>query len=112
MNAGAKSGAVHERFSWLHKSLEFDREAQFTATASDVCKGIVLVLELVHTSNLDRSNNEQCDPGAASHPTLGVIDTERLFLFAQAAARMLAADAERNIDRMNKSALASERTKP
>ena len=109
MSTTPDTSAVHERFSWLHKSMAFDREAQFTSTAVDVCKGIALCLELAHTSNMERDNNDQCDPGTEGRPTLGVVDTEHLLMFATAAARLLAAAGEDNIDYLNKAAVAAER---
>jgi hypothetical protein len=96
---------VHERFSWLHESLRFAHEAQFIATAVDVSKGIAVALELVHNSNLARSNNDECDAGHECPPILNTIDTEALAMFAGAAARMLARIGEDKIDYLNQKAL-------
>lgn len=101
MSAPKKSRPIHESFSWLSPPLAFDNEAQFIATTFDFCSGIALCLDLVHNSNLDRSHNADCDGGKECRPTLGAADTDRLLMFAKSAARMLSANAERHIERLN-----------
>jgi hypothetical protein len=104
MSAPKKDRPVHEGFSWLNRSLAFDQDAQFIATTFDFCTGIALCLDLVHSCNLDRSHNEDCDKGKECRPTLGITETDQLLMFAKSAARMLASKAESAIDRVNERA--------
>jgi hypothetical protein len=99
-----KAAPLHKAFSWLRPDLEHDHDAQFVATAHDVCKGIATCLQLVQNSNMVRSNQDDFVPGDEDAPLLDIGDTERLMLFAQAAAQMLGEDAERRIERLNERA--------
>lgn len=92
---------VHEPFSWLDKSLSEDRTAQFVATTFDFCNGIALCMELAHSANLERAHNADADDAQKCQPAIGVVDTEHLLMFAQSATRMLAREAERNIEHLN-----------
>jgi hypothetical protein len=108
MSAPKKNRPIHESFSWLAPSLAFDKDAQFIATTFDFCSGIALCLDLVHSSNLDRAHNADCDGGKECRPTLGTADTDRLLMFAKSAARMLSANAERHIERLNAASAAKQ----
>jgi len=99
---------IHEPFSWLDKSLSCDRNAQFAETTFDICNGIALCLELAHSANLERTHNKDCDAGDECWPAIGIVESERLLMFAQSAARMLSANAERHIDRLNAASAATQ----
>lgn len=100
-NGALQPSASHEAFSWLHTNLKHDPDAQFVESTLNLCNGIAICLQLVHNSNMVRSNQDDLEPGDDEVPLLDVVDTERLMLFAQTAAQMLADDAERRIGRMN-----------
>lgn len=96
---------AHKPFSWLHDSLRHDREAEFAATTFDICRGIDLCIELVHSSDLERSHNTDANPGEECLPVLGPVDTETLLQFVMASAKLLAGNADRRIEWLNDAAL-------
>jgi hypothetical protein len=98
--------AVHRPFSWIHASLRYDRQAEFVATTFDICQGISLCLELVHSSDLVRLSNRDADPGEEETPHLDLANTEQLLQLARASARLLADSAERHIEWVNAAARA------
>jgi hypothetical protein len=108
MSAPKNDRPVHEPFSWLDKSLSDDRTAQFVATTFDFCNGIALCMELAHSANLERAHNDDADDADKCQPVIGIVDTEHLLMFAQSAARMLASEAERNIERLNAQSAAAQ----
>jgi hypothetical protein len=109
MSATMNDQPIHEPFSWLDKSLSDDRTAQFVATTFDFCNGIALCLELAHSANLERTHNADADDSDKCQPAIGIVDTEHLLMFAQSAARLLAANAMRHIDRLNATSAAVQK---
>ena len=108
MSAPKNDRPIHEPFSWLDKSLSDDRTAQFVATTFDFCNGIALCLELAHSANLERAHNKDCNAGDKCRPAIGIVETERRLMFAQSAAQMLTASAERHINRLNAASAATQ----
>jgi hypothetical protein len=105
INAGKSTlKAVHKPFSWLDDSLRSDRQAEFAATTFDICQGISLCIELVHSSDLERLHNVDADPGEEEAPLLDLVNTERLLRLARASAELLADSAERHIEWLNTAA--------
>jgi hypothetical protein len=104
----AQSEALHRPFSWLHSSFRHDRQAEFVAKTFDICLGIGLCIELVHSSDLVRLHNLDADPGDEDSPILTVSDTERLLQFAQASAELLASKAEQHIEWLNEAARSNQ----
>ena len=90
--------ALHQPFSWLHGAAKDDLGANLAALAMDMCRGIETCLEMVETSNLERSHNADCDPGDEAIPLLSPADTGRLLRMAMASARLLADKSEGHID--------------
>jgi hypothetical protein len=99
---------VHEPFSFLEKSVSCDPNAHFAETTFNICNGIAMCLELAHSANLERTHNKDCDAGDECRPAIGIVETERLLMFAQSAAKMLTASAERHIDRLNAASAATQ----
>jgi hypothetical protein len=100
--------SIHERFSWMHTSLN-DYSGEFMETTYNVCRGIKLCLELNHISNLDRKMAEDADPGQEIVPTLSENDAETLLLFATASAGLLAQNTEDRMSRMTERAMQENR---
>jgi hypothetical protein len=109
MSAPKNDRPFHERFSWLDKSLSDDRAAQFVATTFDFCNGIAMCMELAHSANLERAHNDDADEVDKCRPAIGIVDTEHLLMFAQSAARMLAAEADRHMERLNALSAAAQK---
>lgn len=99
---------LHQPFSWLHKSLQDDRDAQQLSTTYDLFRGINLSLEIVHSSNLERMHNEECDEGDENRPMLDVADSETMLLFVKSAVQLLALQTEAEIERFNERARRAE----
>jgi hypothetical protein len=100
-SAASEPIAHHQAFSWLHTSRPNDRGAALAATTLDVCQGIALCVEIVHSSDLTRLHNNDADPGEEAVPTLGAYDTDRLLRLAKSAAELMAAYAEDHIEWLN-----------
>lgn len=97
-----EQSSIHQPFSWLAPQLESDLTAQFVARTMDICHGIHACLELVNSSSQPRSS---LAVGAGDDvPLLDQIETERLLRFAMASAGLLAEDASKRIQWMNKHA--------
>jgi hypothetical protein len=93
---------MHMPFSWLAPQLENDLTAQFMARATDIGHEIHTCLELVNSSSQARSS---LAVGAGDDvPIRDQIETERLLRFAMASAGLLAEDASKRIQWMNKHA--------
>lgn len=93
--------AAHKPFSWLADEARFDGNAELMATTFDVCNGILTCLELVHSSNQERSFNADADPGDEQAPILNENDTGRLLRLAMASTQLLAGAAYQNIEFRN-----------
>ena len=104
INPKPSPDALHEPFSWLHSSLRHDRQAEFATTTYDICQGIGLCIELVHSSDLVRLHNKDADLGEEEVVTLCVSDTERLLRLAKASIGLLADRTEHHIEWLNETA--------
>ena len=85
-------GVVHQPFSWLHRDIENDSNARFMALTMDVCKGIKICLDLVHTAGLER------DSGLNEDRLLDVEETNSLLRLAMVSAQLLTESAQTKID--------------
>jgi hypothetical protein len=108
MKAPKNDHPAHQPFSFLDKSVSRDPNAHFAETTFNICNGIAMCLELAHCADLERTHNDDCDAGKECRPAIGIVETERLLMFAQSAARMLSANAERHIDQLNAAGVAKQ----
>jgi hypothetical protein len=102
--APANISAAHKPFSWLCDEAQLDGSARFLEKTFDVCSGIVTCLELVQSSNMERSFNVDADPGTEQAPILNENDTERLLRLAIASAQLIADVASEKIGFKNECA--------
>ncbi len=82
-----------EAFSWLTKDAQSVPGAWHAETTHDTAKGIALVLEMVEAADLRDEEN--------GLPLMSAADRGTLIRLAIASARMLQADAWRQIDWLN-----------
>lgn len=87
-----------EPFNWLHEQARREPGADLVSETMDVARGIACALELVNTSILADVDEDW--------PTLDLNQREALLRLAIVSARMLSAQADREIDRRNREALA------
>ena len=95
------TSAVHQPFSWLGDDVKDHPLADFLALAMDVGRGMQTCLEIVHLSDLVRSENAELDPEDAELPAVNGYDAGNLLRFTIAAARLLHESAARHIDSIN-----------
>ena len=95
------SSAVHQPFSWLGDDVKDHPIADFVALTMDVGRGVQTCLEIVHLSDLVRSENAELDPEDAELPAVNGYDASNLLRFTIAAARLLHESAARQIDSVN-----------
>lgn len=91
----------HQPFSWLHRTLEGDRHAEFVALTNDICRGAELALQLAQESELERDHVQN---GGYLSPT----QCGNLQMLAMRALKMLADRAEAEISDLNDVALSRE----
>lgn len=84
-------------FDWLHDAARREPGADLTSDTLDTARGIACALELVNASMLADVDEEG--------PTLDLNQRESLLRLAIVSARMLSAQADREIDRRNREAL-------
>lgn len=93
--------ALHQPFDWLGPELQGHDTAAFLSLALDIGHGIETCLALVHSANMERTADDDADPGDEGTPILNSDDTERLLRLAQVSARLLSDDAQRRIERLS-----------
>lgn len=90
----------HKPFSWISDEAKGFPLADFAALSIDVCNGIHTCLELVNAADLER--DAQADGDEDAIPAINVADTSYLLRMASAASQLLAMEAERRIEWVNK----------
>ena len=95
------TSGVHQPFSWLGDDVKNHPLADFLALAMDVGRGMQTCLEIVHLSDLIRSENAELDPEDAELPAVNGYDAGNLKRLTIAAARLLHETAARHIDSVN-----------
>jgi len=92
---------THEDFRWIHGLGKDERFADFIELTRDIAAGINSCLQIIYASNLMRENNQDCDPGQESAPSIGNTDAANLFRLAMTAAALLLHASQERIDRLN-----------
>ena len=95
------TSAVHQPFSWLGDDVKDHPLADFLALTMDIGRGMQTCLEIVHLSDLVRSENAELEPEQAELPAVNGYDAGNLLRFTIAAARLLHESAARQIDSVN-----------
>lgn len=93
---------AHKPFDWIYGEAKNFPMAKFVSLVHDISSGIQTCLELVNSSELDRSHNSDADPGDETLPTLNPNDTSRLLRLAMASAELLSYESDQKIDWLNK----------
>jgi hypothetical protein len=96
-----KPSALHQPFSWLAPHCEHDEGAQFIGLTLDICQGLQVCLDLVHSDDMIRSINADADPGEEVPHTLSSGEVQQLLRMAKGVAGLLAEEAEKRIRWMN-----------
>jgi len=84
--------ATHQPFSWFIDA-PYNSQDEFIALTKNVCDGLQICLEMVHSTTLDSDEEAQS--------LLTDNDVDRLMRFAIAAAGMMSNEADRRIERIN-----------
>jgi hypothetical protein len=96
-----KPAQAFERFSYLpagtdsSESQFVDPSSHFSEITYDVSRGIAMILDMIHTSQLDQEAKRE---GGDCLPILGYQDRESLMRFAIQSANLLRDKAMENID--------------
>jgi hypothetical protein len=93
-------GPHHQAFSWLC-STEFDPRAELVERTYDVCKGVATCLDIVMNEQLRTQSHGGDDTDENDRSLIGASATESLLRLALAATKMLAADADAAIAKIN-----------
>ena len=96
-------------FSWLPAVLNGNSEALLIADVMDAWRGVETCLELVNSSQLDRSHNENTDAAESVSVLLSICDTERLMRLALVTAKTWSLKCENHLSRMEEHAKGQER---
>lgn len=96
MSRPADVKPLHQAFSWINDDV-LDDGAEFVALTMDVCRGVEICLQLIHSTDM------RTDSGAGDEdpPPLGTVEKERLLLLATAAMDMLGKQADDRIESIN-----------
>ena len=96
-----RTSAVHQPFSWLGDDVKDHPLADFVALTMDICSGVQTCMEIVHLSDLVRSENEDLEPEQAELPAVNAYDAGKLMRLAIVTTRLLREYAARQIDLIN-----------
>jgi hypothetical protein len=96
-----RTSAVHQPFSWLGDDVKDHPIADFVALTMDVCSGVQTCMEIVHLSDLVRSENADLDHEDAELPAVNANDAGKLMRLAIGTTRLLREYAARQIDSIN-----------
>ena len=96
-----RTSAVHQPFSWLGDDVKDHPIADFVALTMDICSGVQTCMEIVHLSDLVRSENEELEPEQAELPAVNAYDSGKLMRLAIGTTRLLREYAARQIDLIN-----------
>jgi hypothetical protein len=86
-------------FSWLSQAAQSRNGAEFADLTRDVARGIALIVDLVHVSVLQETNDDS--------PVFGMQKREDLMRFAVSSAKLLELAAEEQCEALDKAACKS-----
>jgi hypothetical protein len=97
MSSAADVKPLHQAFSWIADGAADVNGAEFVALTMDVCRGVQICLQLIHSTDM------RTDSGAGDDdpPPIGTVEKERLLLMATAAMGMLGKQADDRIESIN-----------
>ena len=93
--------AVHQPFTWLADDVTDYPMADFLALTMDICDGVHSCLQIVHLSDLIRSENDDRAPEDAELPAVNAYDSAKLMRLSIGTIRLLRDYAARQIDWIN-----------
>ena len=92
---------MHQPFSWLADDVTDYPMADFLELTMDICDGVHSCLEIVHLSDLIRSENDDRIAENVELPAVNANDAAKLQRLSIGAIRMLRDSAARHIDWIN-----------
>ena len=97
-NYNTEESPTHQDFHWINGELQGTLYGQLLETTLDVSAGIHACLQIVYASTLERTANEDADPGETAPPAVGIVHADQLMRLAIASAGLLRNEARRQVE--------------